>query len=116
VLDACGGVAAPKDIYPEVAKYFPQLTAEDQERRMESKPSARKWWNLMQWARQTLVEGGQIDGSTRGLWKLTHYGTARLMLAAKRESEAASEDVGLTTITSEAQQSEITLRDLANRS
>ena len=32
----------------------------------------------MQWVRQHLVEAGQIDGSTRGVWKLTDTGRARL--------------------------------------
>lgn len=32
----------------------------------------------MQWVRQRLVEKGQIDGSTRGVWKITAAGEARL--------------------------------------
>jgi restriction system protein len=116
VLAETGGAAEPKGIYPQVAKFFPELTPEDQERRMESKPSSRKWWNLVQWARQTLVQAGQIDGSTRGVWKLTDSGRARLTLAAKQEFPALTKDVSPAARAAEAQESETTLRDLANRS
>src|ERR1700726_2077453 len=116
VLEESGGAAEPKDIYAKVATFFPDVTPEDQERRMESKPSSRKWWNLVQWARQTLVEKGQIDGSTRGVWKLTDYGRARLKLASKIESPTTIKQRPAGETTGEEQESEITLRDLANRS
>ena len=73
-----GGQGRPRDIYPLVAKRFPQLTPEEQEERLENYPSTRKWSNLVQWIRQRLVDLGQIDGSQRGIWKITAAGRARL--------------------------------------
>src|SRR5215475_10428868 len=73
-----GGEGRPRDIYPLVAKRFPELTPEEQEERLENYPSTRKWWNLIQWARQSLVDHGDIDGSTRGLWKITPAGRSRV--------------------------------------
>jgi restriction system protein len=73
-----GGEGRPRDIYPLVAKRFPQLTPEEQEERLENYPSTRKWSNLVQWIRQRLVDLGQIDGSQRGIWKITAAGRDRL--------------------------------------
>jgi restriction system protein len=77
VLLELGGKAEPKDIYPRVASSFPQLTEEDRAARLPSSPSTFRWHNLVQWSRQHLVEKGEIDGSTRGVWKLTARGRER---------------------------------------
>jgi restriction system protein len=108
VLRDSGGSAKPKAIYPALAARFPNLTAEEQEQRLESSPSTRKWWNLVQWVRQHLVEAGEIDGSTRGVWKLTEAGRARLSMPAKSKTTKP------TQVT--AGGSDLTLRDLSNRS
>jgi restriction system protein len=65
-IEKLGGSAKPQAIYPVVATYFPGLTEEDLEQRLESYPSTRKWWNLVQWVRQKLVESGEIDGLHKG--------------------------------------------------
>lgn len=115
VLETNGGAAEPKKIYSRVANYFPELTAEDQTRRMDSKPSARKWWNLVQWARQTLVARGEIDGSTRGVWKITPGGRARLLekQRATVPTTRQTRRVSLRDVIGDG--GEVTLRDLANR-
>jgi len=77
-LEALGGEAKPKQVYPLVSEYFSQLTPEDLEQKLESSPSTRKWWNLVQWARQALVDAGEVDGSTRGIWRLTSKGRERI--------------------------------------
>ncbi|MFC1925648.1 restriction endonuclease [Chloroflexota bacterium] len=84
-LDKAGGQARPADLYGKIAQYFPQLTAVDLERRMENYPSSYKWSNKVQWARQTLVEKDEIDGSTRGIWKITERGRERLGKMGKKE-------------------------------
>ena len=58
----------------------PDLTPEEQEQYLDSS-QGRKWWNLVQWVRQALVRTGEIDGSTRGVWKLTDAGRTRLTSA-----------------------------------
>jgi restriction system protein len=101
VLSDLGGSAKPRDLYPRIAARFPQLTSEDLDQKLESSPTTRKWWNLVQWVRQHLVESGEIDGSTRGIWTLTDAGRARL----KRD--------GVETRRGQIAR-ELTLRDLAN--
>src|SRR5438067_526892 len=114
VLEQLGGEALPQHVYPKVASFFPNLTAEDQERRMESKPSAHKWWNLVQWARQTLVGKGQIDGATPGVWKLTDFGRARLRMA--RDVASTRPQPTPEQASTESEAGAVTLRDLANQS
>ncbi len=108
LLDS-GGSAKPKEIYPKVAAYFPELSPEEQEQRLESSPSTRKWWNLVQWVRQHLVVIGEIDGSTHGIWALTTKGAARL-------SSTSGDSVSADSGTSPATLRHVTLRDLANQS
>ena len=79
VLGDSGGSAEPNEVYPKVATCFPDLTPEEQDQRLESSSATRKWWNLVQWARQDLVQAGEIDGPTRGVWTLTEAGRARLI-------------------------------------
>lgn len=73
-----GGKAKPRDIYPVVTKYFPELTPDELEERLPNYPSTRRWANLVQWVRQRLVEVDQIDGSERGVWAITVKGRARV--------------------------------------
>lgn len=82
VLAELGGSAKPKEIYPRVSTYFPQLTEEDLVAKLPSSPSTYKWHNLVQWSRQGLVDKGEIDGTTRGIWKLTAMGKDRLKVKA----------------------------------
>ena len=61
------------------------------------------------WVRQHLVQNGKIDGSTRGVWKLTDAGRARLS-----NSVGGIHDAGHQPIPSATQV--LTLRDPSNRS
>src|SRR5947207_330595 len=81
------GEAQPKELYQRLAAIFPQLTEEDLAARLPSSPSTFRWHNLVQWSRQKLVEKGEIDGSTRGVWKLTPRGRARATGATADSSE-----------------------------
>lgn len=77
MLHQLGGKAEPKELYPRMAELFPQLSEEDLTARLPSSPSTFRWHNLVQWSRQKLIEKGELDGSTRGVWKLTPRGRAR---------------------------------------
>ncbi len=77
-IQALGGSVRPKDVYHRVAAQFPDLTDQDLNRKMESRARANKWNNLVQWARQSCVVNGEIDGSVRGVWTITEKGIARL--------------------------------------
>lgn len=108
VLADLGGEGKPREIYPLVAGHFPSLTPEEQEERLENFPSTRKWNNLVQWVRQRLVELGQIDGSERGVWRLTPSGIARLKnTAGTKANREVSESTSAATVN---------LRDLVNAS
>lgn len=109
-IDGLGGEAKPRDVYPVVTQLFPDVTAEEQEERLESSPSTRRWHNLIQWVRQRLVDSGDIDGSTRGVWRITPKG--RLRLTSTGSSSAANESVGGGYRHSLG--SEANLRDLQN--
>ena len=92
-IENLGGTAKPKDVYPLVAAQFPELSPEEQTQTLESTPpSVRKWWNMVQWVRQHLVEVGELDGSTRGVWKITDAGRARLKREGHRPTKPGQQD------------------------
>ena len=110
-IEELGGSGKTTDIYPRVAKYFPQLTEEDLLARLPSSPSTFKWQNLVQWCRQGLVDKGEIDGSTRGIWKITPKGKDHLKGKTTADSKKAPETFGALEL-SLATSQEITLKDL----
>lgn len=87
LLHQLGGKAEPKELYPKLTEMFPQLTEEDLAARMPSSPSIFRWHNIVQWSRQKLVEKGEIDPATRGVWKLTPRGKARATGSANTAAE-----------------------------
>jgi restriction system protein len=110
-IDKLGGAAKPKDVYPVLTEAFAhQLTEEDLAARLPSSPSTFKWHNLVQWSRQALIDRGEIDGSTRGVWRLTDAGRKRLTSAPASAAQPPKENELLLETTSEA-----TLQDLVNR-
>jgi len=84
-LEAMGGEAKPSALYDKVAKHFPQLTLADQKAK-HPKSGLPIWRNRVQWARQHLVNRGQIDASTRGIWKITKKGRIRLGVTPPSEA------------------------------
>ncbi len=87
LLHQLGGKAEPKELYPKLRESFPQLTEDDLVARLPSSPSTFRWHNLVQWSRQKLVEKGELDGSKRGVWKLTARGRVRAIGASSNSSE-----------------------------
>lgn len=76
-LEAAGGEVRPSDLYDKVARHFPRLTPSDQTAR-HPRSGLLIWRNRVQWARQHLVNKGQVDASVRGIWRITDKGRARL--------------------------------------
>jgi hypothetical protein len=66
VLADLGGSSPPRTLYGEVAKHFPNLSEDELKERLPNTPTHIKWWNLVQWTRQRLVQLGEIDGFSRG--------------------------------------------------
>lgn len=71
-----GGKAKAQDIYPEVRKHFPQLSEADIAEPLPS--GGNKWTNRIQWARQRLIEHGEVSSPGHGIWAITDKGLARL--------------------------------------
>lgn len=90
-VQALGGKATAKDVYPFVTKHFPQLTPGDIAEQLAS--GGNKWTNRIQWARQRLVERGEMASGGFGVWMLTPEGAARLTTAAKQKAPPVARDV-----------------------
>jgi restriction system protein len=97
MLDSFGGEAKPKDVYDPLAECFQQLTPADLAVRMES-TGGPKWWNLVQWVRQRLVEKGEIDGSVRGVWRITEAGRSRLANTAAGRTPNSTDSSSLVGV------------------
>ena len=99
-LIALGGEGKPSQIYPLVTREFKSLlTEEDLAARLPSSPSTFKWHNLVQWVRQRLVDRGDIDGTTRGVWKISNQGRKRVSGSGrgkpKHQPELFLDSIGL---------------------
>ena len=111
VLAELGGEAKPRDVYPLVATRFPLLTVEEQEQRLENYPSIRKWSNLVQWVRQRLVDIGEIDGSQRGVWRISSSGRERL---DRKKRERKQRQLPNDPVAAKNEALVVSLRDLVN--
>lgn len=76
-IEAAGGEAKPSELDDKVARYFPELTLADRQIR-HPRSGALIWSNRVRWARQHLVNKGEIDASIRGIWKITDKGRSRI--------------------------------------
>ncbi|MGH7923527.1 MAG: winged helix-turn-helix domain-containing protein [Candidatus Binatus sp.] len=63
----------PSETYEPLAQHF-GVTQEDQKRPRPDGYSGSQWKNHVQWARQRLINHGLLDGSTRGIWRLSPAG------------------------------------------
>jgi len=84
-IQAAGGEARPSDLYDRVARHFPKLTPSDQMAK-HSRSGLPIWANRVAWARQHLVNKGELDASTRGIWRITDRGRARIRIIPSRPS------------------------------
>lgn len=77
VLDENGGQLSINEAIKVVTeKYFPELTDEAKTSRLDS--GQLRWQNRVEWARFKLIQSGEMDGSLRGIWRITPKGKARL--------------------------------------
>jgi len=70
-LKELGGVASAGDVVDMVAR-IKNVSEADQEKR--NKAGALRFYNQVAWSRQYLIWGGYLDGSQRGIWRLTEKG------------------------------------------
>jgi hypothetical protein len=77
-LVTCGGKAKPVEVYPEVERAMGLNPTAFPEEYEQYKSHAIKWKNKTMWAREYLKRKKQLDGSERGIWKITEIGRDRL--------------------------------------
>lgn len=76
VLADAGGSLTLTEAISKVKEYYPDLTDEDKASTLTS--GGNRLNNRIQWTRKGLVLNGEMDGSVRGLWKITERGRQRL--------------------------------------
>ncbi len=84
VLEELGGQGETKKIYPLVTKKFPQLREEELVETLPSGPN--RWTNRIQWVRQKLVDIGEMDSPSYGVWAIADKGRERLSAVRPAES------------------------------
>lgn len=75
-LDAKGGKARPAEVYEKVRAYFPSLTEAELAETVAS--GDNRFRNRVRWARQILIDKGDVYRADYGVWGITDRGRARL--------------------------------------
>ncbi len=76
-IEAMGGSGQPKELYDRVAQHFPGLTASDR-KLVTPKTKVSTYNNRVQFVRMALINKGELDGHTPGVWTITQKGKDRL--------------------------------------
>ena len=90
-----GGKAKTKNVYPEVEKSMGLSLAKYPEEYETYQKGQIKWKNKTAWAREYLKRKGQIDGTERGIWKITDMGRDRVKIFTETRKDP---DEGLAQI------------------
>src|SRR6266705_1581685 len=76
VIEEAGGVLDSSVAAQTVTKYYPELTKEDLASKLDS--GGLRWPNRVQWARQYLVNKGDLTPPSRRTWSISGQGRERL--------------------------------------
>lgn len=110
------GKAKVKDVYPEVEKIMGLTPSTFPEEYEMYQKGQTKWKNKTAWAREYLKRKGQIDGTERGVWKITEIGRDRIKIFKETRKDP---DEGLAQIqgvdTTIAENEDITPEEGFNR-
>ena len=82
-----GGKAKPAEVYPEVEKTMGLNPTDFPEEYEKYKSLAIKWKNKTAWAREYLKRKKQLDGSERGVWRITEIGRERVKNFSKTKKD-----------------------------
>jgi len=82
-----GGKAKPAEVYPELERTMGLNPKDFPEEYEKYKSRAIKWKNKTAWAREYLKRKRQLDGSERGVWKVTEIGKDRLNHFSKTQKD-----------------------------
>ena len=75
----------PADTYDPLADFF-GLSRDERIRPRPDGYSGSQWQNRVQWTRQRLINHGDLDGSIRGVWRLSPQGVQRATRVSSRYS------------------------------
>ena len=75
-----GGSPKTSDVYPVVEAIMREELREHPEEYGKTKSGVVIWVNKVRWAREYLKQKGQLDGSERGVWKITQSGRKRVRI------------------------------------
>jgi len=78
VLKDAGGSLSIRDAIAKTKEFYPELT--DEEKASIVSTGENRLNNRIAWCRQKLVDKGEIDSSTYGIWKITEKGKRRVEL------------------------------------
>lgn len=90
-----GGQAKPSEVYLEVERIMGLSPSEFPGEYEKYKSRMIKWKNKTAWAREYLKRKKQLDGSERGVWKITEIGRERAKSFAKTKKDP---DAGLALL------------------
>jgi hypothetical protein len=111
-----GGKAKTKDVYPEVEQIMGLMPAKFPEEYEAYQKGQIKWKNKTAWGREYLKRKGQLDGTERGVWKITEMGRDRARIFTETRKDP---DEGLAQIqgvdTTIAEDEDITPEEGFNR-
>mgnify|MGYP001614700536 CR=1 FL=1 len=111
-----GGKAKTKNVYPDVEKSMGLSPAKYPEEYETYQKGQIKWKNKTAWAREYLKRKGQLDGTERGIWKITDMGRERVKIFTQTRKDP---DEGLAQIqgvdTTIAENEDITPEEGFNR-
>jgi hypothetical protein len=110
-----GGKAKPGEVYPEVERIMGLNTNEFPEEYEKYKSRAVKWKNKTAWAREYLKRKRQLDGSERGVWKITEIGKDRLYHFTKTQKDTDEGLAPLLGVDSAISDEDITPKEGFNR-
>ncbi len=78
VLSDNRGELSTAEAIGKVTSYFPDIAPEDLTKQLTPPWGGNFWRNRVRWARQALVKRGELDDSSRGIWRITDRGKSRL--------------------------------------
>ena len=84
-----------ENVYPEVEKIMGLTPAKFPEEYETYQKGQIKWKNKTAWAREYLKRKGQLDGTVRGMWKITEMGRDRVKIFMETRKDP---DEGLAQI------------------
>jgi restriction system protein len=78
-IEMRGGSVRARDpaVYDALAQHFSRLTDDDQ-KLTDVSDGANRWRKRVDFTRLALVHKGELDGSQRGIWRITDKGRGRL--------------------------------------